>query len=109
MESQMRRFLIIVLALLSSLPAYAQPAIDHVNSTNTVRCGYVEYNPGLVKDLQTSRWTRYDYEITKAVGERLQLKVDYTAPTGWATVVPDLKTGKFDVLCSGFWVHPFAG
>ena len=92
-----------------SAVAHAQPALERVNQSQTIRCGYVEYSPALMKDLNTGQWSGFDYDILKAIGSRLQLNVAHTAATGWATVVADLDAGKFDMLCSGFWVHPNVG
>jgi ABC-type amino acid transport substrate-binding protein len=89
--------------------AQAEPAINQVNKTNSLRCGYVQYNPALTRDFQTKEWKGFDYEIVKAVADRLELKVDYSVETGWATVVADLNARKFDMLCSAFWVHPNVG
>lgn len=89
--------------------AHAEPALTRVNKSNTLRCGYVTYPPALMKDLKTGEWSGFDYDIVNAVVDRLQLKLDYTTETGWATVVPDLKAKKFDMLCSGYWVHPNVG
>lgn len=89
--------------------ARANPVIKKVNETNTIRCGYVEYLPALTKDFKTGKWNGFDYDVMQAIGERLELKVEHTAPTGWGTVVADLKAKKFDMLCSGFWVHPNVG
>src|SRR3990172_12197582 len=99
---------ILLFSLLAST-AQAAPAIDLVNKTNTIRCGYVEYVPALNKDVNTGRWSGFDYDIVNAVADRLQLKADFTTPAGWATVVADLDAKKFDMLCSGFWVHPNVG
>jgi ABC-type amino acid transport substrate-binding protein len=101
--------LIISALVMTCVSAHAETVMDRVNKTNAIRCGYVEYSPALVKDLKTGQWHGFDYEIIKAIGDRLQLKIDYTAPTGWGTVVTDLNAKKFDMLCSGFWVHPNVG
>lgn len=102
---------IFIFALLfSGMPrAEAGPALDRVNKTNTLRCGYIEYSPALVRDMKTNTWSGFDYEIIKAVGERLELNVEYAATTGWGTVAADLNAGKFDAMCSLFWVHPNVG
>lgn len=107
----MNKKLLLLLALLISLsaPARAEPALTQVNKTNTIRCGYVEYAPALVKDLKTGEWSGFDYDVMKAVADRLQLKVEYTAVTGWGTVVADVAAGKFDMLCNGLWIHPNIG
>jgi len=98
----------VFLALLCS-SAFAEPNLTRVNKTNTLRCGYVPYPPSLIKDIKTNAWSGFDYDIVKVIADRLQLNVEYAVETGWATVVPDLNAKKFDMLCSGYWVHPNVG
>ena len=104
------KYLILGLILLLTVEeTQANSTIKKVNETNTIRCGYVEYLPALTKDFKTGQWNGFDYEVMHAIGDRLELKVEHTSPTGWATVVADIKAKKFDMLCSGFWVHPNVG
>lgn len=100
------RFLTVVAVLALSVPAQAAPKLSRVNTTQTLKCGYVPYPPAMVKDEKTGEWSGFDVDVTKAVTNRLGLKLEYTTETGWATIVPDLNAGKFDVLCTSFWVHP---
>lgn len=108
----MLRIRAVLMALLTSgiLPfcAHAE-ALDRVNQTETIRCGYVEYAPALIRDLTTGSWRGFDADIIAEATKRLHVTTQYTAATGWATVTQDLNTGKFDMLCSGFWVHPHVG
>lgn len=108
------RYLIFIVSIMLAFPAIAQDmttgnALERVNKTNTIRCGYVEYVPALVKNLETDEWSGFDYDILQAVAGRLELKAEHTTATGWATVVADLNAHKMDMLCSGFWVHPNVG
>lgn len=105
----MKRAALVLSLFLFAGAAHAAPAIEHVNKTNALRCGYVEYAPAITKDLKTGQWSGFDYEIVQALSDRLQLKPEFTVPTGWATVVADLDAKKFDMLCTGFWVHPNVG
>lgn len=108
----MQAVLCAVFGIAAFLPATnvsAETALDRINATNTIRCGYIEYEPALYKDLKTRERRGFDYDIMRVVGERLQVKIDYATSTDWGTVVPDLNTKKFDVLCNGFWVHPNVG
>ncbi|HRK97749.1 MAG TPA: transporter substrate-binding domain-containing protein [Alphaproteobacteria bacterium] len=89
--------------------AKAESGISRIIETNTLRCGYVEYRPALEKDMATGGWIGFNADVMKVVADRLELTLDFTVPTGWATVVADLKAKKFDMLCSGFWVHPNVG
>lgn len=100
-------FLLAITAFSTS--SYAGDTLSRINETQTVRCGYVEYSPALIKDMKTGIWSGFNADIMKEVGQRLDLKVEFSSPTGWATVVADLNTKKFDMLCSGFWVHPNVG
>ena len=102
------KFLLCLVILFGAQSAVAE-SLSNVNKTNAIRCGYVEYDPALIKNTKDNTWHGFDYDIVNAIGNRLELKVDYTVPTGWATVVPDLDSKKFDMLCSGFWVHPNVG
>lgn len=101
--------LLYAFVLFFPVQAIASQTMDTVNESGAIRCGYVEYTPALSKNLKTGEWSGFNYDILKAVGDRLELSVDFAMPTGWATVVPDLKAKKFDMLCSGFWVHPNVG
>ena len=92
-----------------STSSYAEDALSHINKTQTLRCGYVEYSPALTKDMKTGVWSGFNADIMKEIGQRLDVNIDFASPTGWATVVADLNTKKFDMLCSGFWVHPNVG
>lgn len=102
------RILFITAALLmtTSIAAFAEPALPKINATNTIKCGYVEYDPALIQDMATKTFKGFDAEMIQAIANRLELKTDYVAATGWGTVAADLNAGKFDMLCTGFWVHP---
>ncbi len=105
----MKHLILGLVLFLAIEEAQANSTIKQVNETNTIRCGYVEYLPALTKDFKTGQWSGFDYEVMEAIGDRLELKIEHTTPTGWATIVADLKAKKFDMLCSGFWVHPNIG
>jgi ABC-type amino acid transport substrate-binding protein len=80
--------------------------LDNVLKTNTINCGYVPYAPAMMKNLKTNQWEGFDYEVMQAVVGRLLLKTNYSTTTGWSTIPTDLNMGKFDMLCSGYWVNP---
>ena len=104
MRKQLTAFALACLVLPHAV--LAAPALERVNQSNQIRCGYVEYAPALVKDMATGTWSGFDHDIISAVAARLELKADFTTATGWATVVADLDAGKMDMFFSGFWVHP---
>jgi len=89
--------------------AKAEGAISRVNNSGDLKCGYVEYRPALEQDLNSKEWKGFNADVMRVVAQRLELNLKFTTPTGWATVVADLNAEKFDMLCSGFWVHPNVG
>lgn len=95
--------------VLCAATANAKPLLDRVNATNSIRCGYLEYYPALTHDAASDTWKGFNADIIKAIASKLELKYEFSTATGWATVVEDLHAGKFDMLCSGFWVHPNVG
>ncbi len=105
------KIITIIFVAILAIPviSFAEPAIKSINKNNTINCGYVEYVPSLIKDLNTGSWSGFDYEIMQAIGKRLEIKVEHSVSTGWATIVTDLNARKFDMLCNGFWVHPNVG
>lgn len=106
----MRFFALAMLAVLAvTRAASAAPMLPQVDKTGTIRCGYIEYVPALSKNLETGQFEGFDYDMVQAIASRLGLKVEYTAPTGWGNVAADLRAGKYDMLCSGFWVHANMG
>ena len=102
----MKNILFALLISLTALPARAAPAITRINAGKSLRCGYVEYEPALTRDLKTGAWRGFDYDIVQALADRLQIKAEFTAVSSWATLAADLNAGKFDMLCSGDWIDP---
>ncbi len=103
-----RILLMFVCLIFASGKVYAAPetSLDRMERSHTLSCGYIEYVPALSKDMKTGEWSGFNADILKQVASRLELKLDFAQPTGWATVVPDLMTKKFDMMCTGYWVHP---
>jgi polar amino acid transport system substrate-binding protein len=92
--------------ILVATTAQAKPALDRVIAANTIRCGYIEYAPALTNENGT--WKGFNADIIKAVAQKLELKYEFATATGWGTIVADLESGKFDMMCSAAWVHPNA-
>ncbi len=105
------RILFITAALLmtTSIAAFAEPALPKINTTQTIKCGYVDYDPAITQDINTKEFRGFDVEMVKAIAARLELKVEYATTTGWGLIAADLNAGKFDMLCTGSWVHPNVG
>lgn len=107
--STFHRFTLFVLALLCiqapiSLTAKASDTelgYDRVIRTNTLRCGYGTWEPGVYKDLQTGQMAGLFVELTNALGAMSGIKVEWTGETDWGQIPTAIRSGKIDAFCSG--------
>ena len=92
-----------LLILCSASPALAakekESAYDRVMRTKTLRCGYIPYEPYLIKDPNTGALSGITVEYIDAIGKRLGLKVDWAGEVNIDQVVPALNGGRFDAFC----------
>ena len=102
----MRFFTALILVFLCFGSAQAGPALDKAQIGATLNCGYVSYPPALVKDAKTGEWSGFDKDFIVEIVNRLRAKHVFKYESNWGTVPEDLKTGKYDVLCSTYWVNP---
>lgn len=85
-------------------PEHKETSFERVMRTKTIRCGYIEW-PGYVeKDPSTGKMSGVAYEIAEAIGKELELKVEWTEPTGWGSYQEGLNAGRYDVACGGLWL-----
>ncbi len=99
-------FLCLVSILTSSANAQEnakESAYDRVIRTGTLRCGYVVWDPYLVKDPNTGNYSGIAYDIMQEVGKELNVKVEWAAETGWGTFQEGLNSNKFDMMCVPVW------
>ncbi len=83
-----------------------ETAYDRVIRTQVIRCGYMAYDPMIMKDPNTGKISGIAADIMEKIGENLHLKIEWTSEFGFATSVTDLQSGRFDVACIGFWRLP---
>jgi polar amino acid transport system substrate-binding protein len=83
----------------------SQSVYDRVIQTGILRCGYVPWPPQFMMDPNTKQMGGAFYDVINEIAKRLNLKVEWTEETGWSTVTEAIKTGRFDMACSAFWVN----
>lgn len=87
--------------------APAQPvketAYERVIRTNTLRCGYVYWDGGVMHDEKTGKVFGPWVDVTEALGRAAELKIEWTSEIAWSDVGAALKSGKIDALCAGMW------
>lgn len=77
--------------------------LEKVSSSGVIRCGYVTYPPGLIKDPNTGKISGIFPEVLEKAAANLGLKVEWTEEVGWGTMVEGLKAGRYDMIGSPVW------
>ncbi|MBP9868703.1 MAG: transporter substrate-binding domain-containing protein [Alphaproteobacteria bacterium] len=103
----MKKLFLCLIILMYSGISFAEEgkesAFDRILRTQTIRCGYVVYPPSIIKDPNTGRLSGIFYDITEKMGERLNLKIEWTEEVVFPTMLEGLKTKRYDVLCLNGW------
>ncbi|MFY9288529.1 MAG: transporter substrate-binding domain-containing protein [Alphaproteobacteria bacterium] len=87
----------------------AETAFERIMRTNTIRCGYY-ISPALVmRDPNTGAMSGAIVDYVNALGEALKLNVVWQEEINLGTYLEDLKSGKYDVECSGGWPNALRG
>lgn len=99
-------FLSLFFTLISINLTWADAIMDRINKSGKIRCGYVSYYPGSLKNPNTGIVEGYNVDIMREAGKRLGLEVEWSHETNWPIIVSDAKAGKFDALCVSYWSNP---
>lgn len=102
----MQRLLVIIFAALLIFPAssaHAGAVYERVIKSGTIRCGYAMWPPMLYNDLKTNVLKGALYELTDALGSKLDLKIEWAEEAGWGNIVEGLATGRYDMICTGLY------
>ena len=80
-----------------------ESAFDRVSRTNTLRCGYGIWPPGLTKDPQTGKLAGIFYDYLETIGKHTGLKIEWVEEVGWGDFPTALNNGRIDAMCLGAW------
>ena len=77
--------------------------LDKIMATKTLRCGYIEYPPYVSKDVNTGEMSGLMVDVMEQVAKKMDIKLEWSYETTWATMFEDLKMNRFDTVCSAVW------
>ena len=83
-----------------------QPAFSRVMESKTLRCGYVVYAPGTIRDPKTGALSGIAHDVVEAAAAKLKIKVEWTEETSWGNHLEGLSTGRYDMLCAASFTLP---
>lgn len=86
-----------------------ESAYQHILRTGTIRCGYVTYPPGLMKDANTGKLTGIFVDAINTVGANMGLKVEWAEEVGWGSMIEGLQANRYDLICSPVWANSTRG
>ena len=78
-------------------------------SSGKIRCGYVIYPPGSIKDPNTGKLSGVFVDAMQAAADNLELKLEWTEEVGWGSMIEGLKTDRYDMICSQVWANSSRG
>lgn len=76
-----------------------------VMSSGVIRCGYVPYPPGLIKDPNTGKVSGVFADTIEQAATALDLKVRWTEEVGWGSMIEGLNADRYDLICSPVWAN----
>jgi len=101
----MLRFFLFFLVCLLSFPVLAadpkESAYDRVMRTQTLRCGFGAWEPGVTRDPQTGQMKGIFVDLIEEMARMAKIKIEWTAEVDWGQISQALQSGKVDAFCSG--------
>ncbi len=96
-------FAILMAAFFISAPALAadaqESAYDRVMRTQTIRCGYLPYEPFLSKDANTGKISGITYDYVNEIAKKNGITVEWAEEVNIDQIVPALNGGRIDAFC----------
>ncbi|MGE4351216.1 MAG: substrate-binding periplasmic protein [Bdellovibrionales bacterium] len=78
-----------------------ETAYERVLRTQTLRCGYGTWHPGVYKDPTSGEMKGLFVELINQMGKLSNLKIEWTAEVDWGQITQALQSGKIDAFCAG--------
>ncbi len=82
-----------------------QSVYDRVMQSGKIRCGYVVYTPGCLKDPNTGKLSGVGIDTLEMVAKNLGLKVEWTEEVGWGSMIEGLETNRYDMIATPVWTN----
>jgi ABC-type amino acid transport substrate-binding protein len=93
----------------SNATSKKETAYERVMRTGVLRCAYGLWEPGVMRDPTTEKFSGFVHDIMQEVGAALSLKVEYVLEVDWGQIPDALRSGKADAHCAGIWATPARG
>lgn len=78
---------------------------DNIIKNKEIRCGYVIYPPGCIKDPNTGKLTGIFIDALNEAGKNLGIKISWVEEVGWGSMIEGLNTHRYDIIGSPVWAN----
>jgi len=96
-------------AATGTLAQKTETLYERVIKAGKIRCGYVIYPPGSIKDPNTGKLSGIFVESLEAAAQNLGLKIEWKEEVGWGSMIEGLETDRYDMICSPVWANTTRG
>ncbi len=76
---------------------------ERVMRTQTIRCGYGDWPPFIIKDPNSGQMSGIFYDYMAALGEALHLRIEWAEQVNPSDFIEAIKTGRVDGVCASIW------
>ncbi len=97
----MRKLLLTLLVCSIPFPAFAETAYERLVKTDTLRCGFGAWEPGVTRDPETGKMKGLFVELIEEMARMARIKVDWVAEVDWGQIPTSLRSNKIDAFCAG--------
>ena len=112
------KYILTAFLLFFALPAHAGEVFDRVMESGKIRCAYATWPPLMDQDVNSGVLKGTSYDLMNAIGEKLDLEVEWTEEVNWGNIIEGLVTKRYDMFCTGLgqnaprskrmdWTDPF--
>lgn len=81
-------------------------AYTKIMATNTIRCGYYVWPPYITKDPNSGKLGGFLYDMMEAMGQSLNLKIDWASEINFDAMFEGYASGKYDMICAPLAATP---
>lgn len=78
-----------------------ETSYERVIRTQTLRCGYGTWVPGVYKNLNTGKMEGLFVDLIEEMGKLSNLKIEWATETDWGQIAEAINSRKIDAFCAG--------
>ena len=76
--------------------------------TGTLRCGYIVWQPYVMKDPNDKKLSGMSYDVFEAIAHNLGIKIEWTSEVLVGQQVASLDANKIDAVCGDWPLNPIS-